>query len=207
MRVFLIHGMGRTTRSMRPLSAALQEAGFRTSIFGYQVRRESFEDIAQSFLHFVTRTLSEDEFDGAEYAIVGHSLGNIITRHISAELPSGWQRFIMLAPPNQPAKLAQRLRHHPLFQGLTKSAGQNLGDPSFYAGLPVPAVATLVLAGELGGWGRLLPRGERASDGVVSVEETRLMGAKHRIVPAIHTLIMNHPTVRAEVLQFLQSGS
>lgn len=206
MRVFLIHGMGRTPRSLLPLAGDLEKAGFRTAVFGYQVRRESFEDIAQGFLRFVQNNLRDAETSDGEYAIVGHSLGNIITRHISGALPPGWTRFVMMAPPNRPAYLAQRLRNRLLFQGLTGSAGQNLGDPSFYAELPIPSVATLVFAGDLGAWGRLLPRGERASDGVVSVEETRLEGADHRIVPAVHTLIMNHPRVRAEILQFLGAG-
>lgn len=207
MRVFLIHGMGRSPRSLLPFSRALQDAGHAPLLFGYRVRSASFDAIGQAFLAFVRRTMASEPAAPSPppYAIVGHSLGNVITRHISPALPPGWTRFVMLAPPNQPANLAQKLRHQFVFRHLTGSAGQALGDADFYARLPVPPVATLVFAGALGGWGRLLPRQDTASDGVVSVAETRLAGAFHRVVPALHTFIMDHPTVRSETLRFLQA--
>jgi hypothetical protein len=51
-----------------------------------------------------------------------------------------------------------------------------------------------------------MPRDE-PSDGIVTVAETKLPGmADFATVDASHTWIMNHPEVRAMVLEFLARG-
>jgi len=164
--------------------------------------------LAERFLSHIQSVLQEDyksaRHDASEYAIVGHSLGNIITRHCSARLPPGLCRFAMLAPPNHSPLLAKRLEEHPLFRILTKDAGQRLADDSFYKNLDSPDVPTLIFAGNKGPKRPWLPFKERPSDGVVLVDETRLAGAKLIVLPVLHTFIMNHPVVAKELNRFLK---
>ena len=65
----------------------------------------------------------------------------------------------------------------------------------FAATLPVPEVPVAIFAGDAAG----VP-----GDGLVTVDETRLEGAsEHHIVPAIHTFVMNHPSVIRGAVSFL----
>jgi hypothetical protein len=198
MQVFLVHGMGRTPRSLALLAWRLERAGLRTSHFEYRVREHDLRTIALRFAAHVHGRSS------GEYAVVGHSLGNVVARLAAPDLAPGFARFVMLAPPNRPSRLATLLRDRPLFRALTRDAGQRLSDPSFFEALPVPDVPTLVFAGTGGPRAAWLPFGDAISDGVVGLDETRLAGAEHRQVPAIHTFIMNDAEVTRSILEFVQ---
>lgn len=193
-----MHGMGRSPRSFFLLAARLERAGIHTSRFGYSVLRHDLDAIAGRFAAHV-----RERAEGP-YAIVGHSLGNVIARMASPRLPPGLTRIAMLAPPNRPPRMAAWLAAHPLYRALTRDAGQRLADDAFYASLPVPSVPTLVFAGTQGPRARWLPLGTVASDGVVAVDETHLPGAEHHEVTAIHTLIMNDARVAERIARFLR---
>ncbi len=199
VQAFLVHGMGRSPRSLALLALRLERAGIRTSRFGYSVIAHDLDQIAARFTEHV-----RDRATGP-YAIIGHSLGNVIARMASPRLPPGLSRLAMLAPPNQPPRLATTLQSHLLYRALTRDAGQRLADRAFYDALPVPPVPTLVFAGTVGPRARWLPFGGAPSDGVVAVDETHLPGADHREVASIHTLIMNDARVVSEITAFLRS--
>lgn len=218
MRIFLIHGMGRTPASMWGLSVALRLAGHQPSLFGYSVMFESLERIAERFHRHIEKTLAEDrkehtvdgsaaDFAPAEvpYAVIGHSLGNIITRLTLPQLPPGFQRFIMLAPPNSSPAMARELQDHPLYQAVTRDAGQKLCDDEFYEGLPIPDMPALILAGTRGFDASWHPLGHKVNDAVVALDETRLAGIQVEEVPGIHSFLMNRPDVISRIKEFLSS--
>lgn len=209
MRVFLIHGMGRSSASMALLGRRLRQAGHTTSSFGYLVSRQKIDAIVDAWVAHIERGVADDAAHGAAadeeegFAVVGHSLGNIITRKALPRLP-GLRRFVMLAPPNHPPALARALERSPVFRALTQDAGKKLlDDDNFYAGLPVPTVPTLVIAGDGGPRFARSPWKGAANDGVVSVDECKLDGAEFVVVDAIHTLIMNQRDVTGLVQRFL----
>ena len=214
MRVFLIHGMGRSRASMALLGARLKRAGHLPSSFGYTVSTTSFADIVDHFVDHVGAVLRRDAgpreaspmLSPEPYAIIGHSLGNIITRQGSPRLPAGFCRFVMLAPPNSSPRLARLLSGNPLFRLLAGDPGQRLADPAFYAQLPTPQVPTLILAGDGGPRARWLPFDGAPSDGVVALDETELADVPLKVVPAIHTFIMNHRGATRDIHHFLESG-
>jgi len=195
VQVLLIHGMGRSPRSMAMLGWRLRRAGLGTASFGYDVRRAPLGEIAERFAHF-----TREHAAGGPYAIVSHSLGGVITRLASDDLPDGLAAIAMLAPPNRPPRLAARLAGHAAFRVFTGDAGQRLRDPRFYDALPVPRAPTLVIAGTVG---PRFPFEGQPSDGIVALDETHLPGAEHRVVPAIHTLIMNHGAATEAILAHL----
>jgi len=201
MHVFLIHGMGRSPLSMAPLAWHLRRQGHSTSSFGYSVRARALDAIAEGFLAHVDAGLRARP--GEPYAIVGHSLGNIITRVLTDRLPERLAGFVMLAPPNNSPSLARAFGRRRIYRAFTGDAGQRLGDTAFYAALPRPSAPCLIIAGNR--TTPLLPyRGEAESDGIVSVDETRLEGVRHEVVPAVHSLIMNHPRARQIITGFLE---
>ena len=218
MRVFLIHGMGRTPASMWLLAWRLREAGHRPSLFGYAVSLTPIDEIVSKLRLHVAARLAADEAAGggpaggpsaepAPYAMIGHSLGNLLTRLASPALPAGFSRFVQLAPPNQSPASARLLRDQTIFQAVTQDAGRKLADEEFFATVPVPDVPTLILAGDAGPRQTFLPpfRGE-PNDGVLSVEETRLPGIAHLVLPAIHTFIMNRRDTTRAILAFLDEA-
>lgn len=203
-RVFLIHGMGRSPASLAFLALRLRASGYRVSSFGYSVRSTPLHVIADRFRMHVDGVLKNDPAP-AGYAVVGHSLGNVITRLASPHLADGFLKLAMLAPPNRPPQLARMLGDQAVFKALTGDAGQRLADPAFYEALPVPEVETVIFAGDAAKAIDVLPFDGAAADGVVSVEETRLPQVTHRVFPAWHTFIMNHPEVVTALLEFLDS--
>lgn len=201
MRVFLVHGMGRTRASLLLLRARLARAGLAPVLFGYGVARERWDAIVERFVVAVRDAVDP----GQPYGIVGHSLGNVIARAASPRLPEGLRAIVMLAPPNRPPVLAEKFSRSPIFALFTGEAGKNLASPEFYETLPVPAVPTLVVAGTGGPRASWLPHGDEPTDGVVSVSETRLPGARHHEVPRVHTLIMNDREVARLAADFLRA--
>lgn len=206
MHVVLIHGMGRTPRSMGRLGRRLGEHGHAVSYFGYGVRSTTLDSLAARFARELTSVSRR-----GPYAVIGHSLGNIIYRLAEPSLDRLPVQVVMLAPPNAPSAAARLLSELPvtgaLYRAITGHAGQRLVDVDFYASLSVPRASALVFAGDRGPRGAL-PFAHAPNDGLVAVEETRLPGdhGEHEVVPAIHTFIMNHPRVMRRIEDTLRQA-
>ena len=201
MPVILIHGQGRTPLSMIWLGRRLRRWGHQVHYFGYAPFRQSFDSIVSRFIQTVRAKTA-----GHPYAIVSHSLGGIITRAalpcLAGHLP---EHLVMLAPPNQPAAIARRMRAFPPYRWFTRDCGQRLGDQAFYQSLPRPTIPTTIIAGTRG-WPARLPFFEgRPNDLILAVDETRLEGCQQILVPAAHPLIMNSKQVAQLVLDILQN--
>ena len=200
MHVILIHGMGRTPASMWLLGHRLRRAGYSTSSFGYLVTLESLDAIVERFRLHVEQAV--DRYGAAEYGIVGHSLGGLITRLASPKLPSGFKAFAMLAPPNRSPVIARRLKGNPLFRALTRDVGQRLAGRELFEQAPIPEVPTLVVAGTRGPRSARLPFGGDPNDGVLRLQETHLEGAERFEIEGVHTFLMNRVDVFENLHQF-----
>lgn len=206
MRVFLLHGMGRTPASLALLAWRLRAAGHHPHLFGYTVTLESLDAIRDRFTERVAKIRAADRAAGLSvddgYAAIGHSLGNLITRYASPRLEPGFARFVQMAPPNQSPAIARLLQTNPIFKAITQDAGRRLVDPGFFADLPVPGVPTLVLAGDAG------PQLGKAhldvpNDGILKVAETALDGVPTVVLPCMHTFIMNRRDCTRAILSYL----
>lgn len=186
----LVHGMGRTPLSMLFLAARLRQRGIRSTTFGYFAGHGSFDAIA-------ARLTDKLATQPAGYLAVGHSLGGLLLRKAIADLselarPS---HLFLLGTPNQPSRLAQRLRHRPIYRALTGDAGQFLADEARLGALRDLGLPTTVIAGTAGPIWPNGPFREEPNDGVVSLAETRLAGAELRALPLLHTFLMNSAEV------------
>ncbi|MGB3052045.1 MAG: alpha/beta fold hydrolase [Polyangiales bacterium] len=190
--VVLLHGLGRTRRSLARLDRALQEAGFRTARLDYPSTRKSIQDHAATLAELLDHVPTPKKL-----SFVSHSLGGLIIRQLlryDAPWRSVIDRIVMIAPPNRGASLAGSLDKGGLMRGILGPSYGQIAE-GFGATLPLPEVPVAIFAGDAVG----VP-----GDGLVTVDETRLGGAsEHYVVPAIHTFIMNHPSVIRGVVSFL----
>jgi pimeloyl-ACP methyl ester carboxylesterase len=202
MHVVLIHGQGRTPLSLIWLGQRLRRQKHQVHYFGYAAFAQSFDRIVERFVQTI-RTKTK----GEPYAIVGHSLGGIITRaalpHLADHLP---QHLVMLAPPNRPAAVAKRMCGFRPYRWLTGDCGKKLGSKEFYQTLPRPRVPTTVIAGTRGWPKWISPFGGHRNDLVLRVDETELAGSNHILVHATHPLIMNSQQVAQITLEILNCG-
>lgn len=193
--VVLLHGLGRTRRSLARMDAALVDAGLSTLRLDYPSTRGTIGQHAVTVASVLDRTPIP-----AKLSFVTHSLGGLVVRRLFG-MKGNWRaaacRLVMLAPPNQGASLASRLdKGGALRTVLGPSFGQIA--EGFARTLPLPEVPFSIYAGEVPGL-----RG----DGLLRVDETRLdEAAAHHVVPAIHTFIMNHPQVIRGTTSFLTAS-
>ncbi len=190
--VVVLHGMGRTARSMRPMEEALVAAGFDVLNIGYSSYCCTIPELGEA----VRRELdAKRKPEHLRVHFVGHSLGNIIVRWIVSqpEPPSGVTRLVMLAPPNQGSRMADRFA--PLVGWLLEPIDE----------LRTDSVATVRLLAPLSGLEIGVIAGR--DDSTVRLEETHLAGeTAHVVVKANHTFIMREREVQQLTVEFLRTG-
>ncbi|MFP6899831.1 MAG: hypothetical protein VCA36_02740 [Opitutales bacterium] len=198
--VVLLHGMGRTRVSMLVLSKRFKDAGYQTVNFPYNQASRSLDEISGELIEFM-----QGKVKTPRYHLIAHSLGSVIIRDaFRKEYPPGLGRIVMIAPPNRPAHLAQRLKKNVLYRWLTGESGQKLSEEDFYRDLPVPEAEFGVIAGDKG---QKVTFSE-PNDGLVTVESTKLEGMSDFIVlNHAHTFIMNCKDTFDHCREFLEEGS
>ena len=207
MNIILIHGQGRSPLSMGLLGWRLSRQWYTVHYFGYASYFQMFDDIVARFVRTIRNDIGDEP-----YAIISHSLGGIVARAALPALTENLPRhLVMLAPPNQPARIAKLMRSNAVYRWITWDCGQKLADDDFYANLPIPAVPTTIIAGTkpVGGvWQQtIFGREAEVNDGILSVRETQLADAFEVIsVSSRHGFIMNSKEVADIVMVVLRNG-
>jgi hypothetical protein len=205
--VILIHGLGRTSLSMKRLEWTLERAGYQVVNLRYPSRRFTVEQLAEEYLDKAVAAQSQ----APRIHFVTHSLGGIVLRdYLAGHAMTNLGRAVMLAPPNHGSELADRLKKCAAGRWILGPAGCQLGTGA--AELPErlgPARFPLgVIAADsaLHRWlCRLFPG---PNDGKVSVQSAQLDGmADFLVVPGSHTWIMWRAGVLRQVLGFLEKGN
>lgn len=201
MTVLLVHGLGRTPLSLFGLAAALRRAGHATPFFGYSPTLETLPHIVGRLADRLRRLARA----GRPVGLVGHSLGGLLLRMALPLVPElVVKRLVMLGTPNRPPRLAgHAIRWWP-FRRLARDCGRLLACPETIPALPAPDVPYTLIAGTAGPRGRWSPFGDEPNDGVVAVSEVSIRDDDRPVlVPAWHTLLMNHPAARNVVIDMM----
>lgn len=204
--VVLLHGLGRTWRSMEPLAERLTGAGYRVVNFDYPSRQEPMEELARRLGTEVAACCAE----ASALHFVTHSLGGILVRlFLEGTRPANLGRVVMLSPPNQGSEVVDALGDSALFEAVMGPAGQVLGTgpESLPRRLGAVDFELGVITGNatLDPWFSWLLPGE--DDGKVSVESARVEGMRDFLVlPVSHPFIMADEEVARQVLHFLARG-
>ncbi|WP_437201837.1 esterase/lipase family protein [Planctomicrobium sp. SH664] len=208
--VIVIHGITRSSKSFSTLTDKLAEAGYTVVPFDYPSTRVSIEESA-AYLQQLIESLEGVE----EINLVVHSMGGLVVRtylHLCAETGPDprMRRMVMIGVPNQGARMASLLANTSIFKKVMGEAGQQLadGDGNFVQQLPTPGFEFAIISGATGTERGLNPLVAGDDDGTISVECTRLPGARDFMtVPVLHSFLMSDPTAQESTLRFLQTGS
>lgn len=210
--VVLLHGLMRSASSMSPLAESLRKAGVERPVaFEYASTRRSIAHHATALRYWLEHLPGRPRID-----FVAHSMGNIVVRHLIADLQRDGDpqallprmgKMVMLGPPNQGSDVARQLGRLGLFEVVTGQGGMELGPAwdAFQHRLAVPPIPFMIVAGDLQESWIKNPLVDGPSDLVVGVEEANLEGAEtlHR-VPVLHSFLMNESSVQERVAQFLR---
>lgn len=206
--VVLLHGLNRSSDSLKKMQDSLEAEGYAVWNQTYPSRDKPVAELAEiaiepaltfcrnkgiKIIHFVT-----------------HSLGGILVRYyLQDHQIENLGRIVMLSPPNKGSEIVDRLKTLKLFQFINGPAGQQLGTDEHSVPNQLKPVS-----GEIGviignassdPWFSLLIPGE--DDGKVSVERARLDEMTDFLVVKYgHTFIMQKEAVIKQVKTFLQQG-
>lgn len=209
--VVLLHGLMRTSGSMSSIEKALVAAGHDHPMsLSYASTRRGIGDHAVAL-----REVLEDLPSHTTFSFVGHSMGNIVVRHLVGDLeqdgdPNGLlprcQAMVMLGPPNNGASIARNMAKTGIYGWVTGKGGMELG-PNFEElekKLGTPPFPFAIVAGDLSHQTIQNPLTDGAGDFVVSTEEAALDGAKHfKTVPHLHSYLMDQEEIQQFVVEFL----
>lgn len=206
--VVLLHGLGRSHRSMWVMEYVLARQGYEVINLPYPSTRYPIKDLARAVGEAVEQRCTKPN---QAVHFVTHSLGGIILRaYLSGYPPINIGRIVMLAPPNQGSELADILRDNPLLACLDVPAIAQLGACStcIPSGLGPVYGQVGVITGDKSLnplFSYLIPG---ADDGTVSVKSARVEGMKaFLVVHHSHTFIMHSPEVISQVVHFLEQGT
>lgn len=197
--VVLVHGLGRSAHSFDALAEALDMRGYEVVRFNYASTQGPIAEHARALNRVVARLQGT-----RRVSFVTHSLGGVVLRQALALKPA-WRSAleqgpsVLLAAPNQGSAVARTLADFAPARALFGPALSELADAGAIKRLPSPTPFATVAGTHNPLW---FFAGD--SDGLVSVEESRLAGEAERLeVEAAHTFIMDDPRVIGFVTGFI----
>ena len=208
--MILLHGLARTSGSLRLLADALERAGYVVANIDYPSRAQPVEQLASDAVSAGLEACLAERATAVHF--VTHSLGGILVRFYLAwnELPV-LGRVVMLSPPNRGSEAADRLKDWPLYRWFNGPAGQQLvtgpeGLPGRLGKVDYPVgIITGNRYSVVDSW--LADAFTGPHDGKVSVDRARVEGMTDFLVlPYSHPFIMQQEEVVLQTLHFLRHG-
>ncbi len=207
--VILLHGLARSSRSMKKMARFFQQKGYAAINAGYPSTTLPVEKCAD-YLAQAIHLASSQNFSRIHF--ITHSLGGIVLRYtFRSQVPDNIGKVVMLSPPNHGSEIVDTLGSWKLFQWINGPAGQQL--TTFHDSIPNTLGAAIASTGIITGdrhaffdkWFSSLIKGD--NDGKVSVESARLENMRDfLVVHESHPFIMNAQSVLEQSLYFIQHG-
>lgn len=211
-QIILLHGLGRSPRSMLKINKHLENQGYRVLNIGYSSITNNFNDILDHLIKRITPWVNPHQ----PVHFVGHSFGGILIRGILAK-NLNWTlgRCVMLGSPNQGTAIASFMMSHKFFRYFTpKVTRQLVPDSELIKYLPEPEIETGIIAGNKP-YNILIPvtwfykkaTDNAPGDGVVELSNTQCRNMSDFIVlPLHHSFMMWDSLLIKQVIHFLQNG-
>lgn len=216
--LLILHGLGRTRRSMTPLFKALQNRlpDIEMQQFAYASMINRIDDHARSLAEYIALS-----FGSRPVMFVAHSLGNIVLRRMyrlvkergGLLLPDSSPLFLnarghaMLGPPNQGSLIAKRFNHMPGVSWIMGPSFLQVGAQwdTLRDTLELPPCPTAVIAGDVPSLRKMHPMLPAPNDGLVLVDEARLTPDQEiEVYPILHSLFMYDQRVHESLARHIQ---
>lgn len=208
--VVLIHGLGRSPRSMWVVGMWLKFFGYRVTSIGYPSRSVS---IAEAVEKHIKPQLAELKIEaGSRVHFVTHSLGGIVFRAWAARrdpaFPLG--RAVLLVPPNQGSEIIDFVKPLGWPRWVLGPVVDELGTEPHHTPKalgPLPPGTGVLMGNQstLRLFGHVLGT---EHDGIVSTQGGQVEGQTDFIVlPVNHLTVLFKPAVMRAVRRFLETGS
>lgn len=195
--IVLIHGLMRTSLSMKPLKSYLEQYGYQVYSYSYPSTRYTIKQHGIYLQQFIDELIEQNT--GKKINFITHSLGGLIAREAISRLkPTQLKQvgcLIMLAPPNQGSKLAKlSTTWLPFFTLPIKPLAELSSVQSSYVHrVPIPKIKIAIIAGKY--------------DAKVPPEYARLEGQMEPVITnTTHMFIMNNTKTRELIMSFLKNG-
>lgn len=197
----IVHGLWMHGALYALLGVRLRACGFRPALFSYRSLTLSLDEIGRRLVRFVEAQRP------ARVHFIGHSLGGLVVLNMLAQeraVPVG--RVVLLGSPIAGSEAVEQLQN--------TRAGEALLGKALPAWQPERAAQVMQRA-EVGsiagtvrlGIGSMVLNVSEPSDGVVTVEETRVAGlADHIVMHTSHSGMAVSPHVARQICHFLHHG-
>ncbi len=206
--VVLLHGLGRTSHSLKKMENCLKNTGYDVLNIDYPSRTYNIQTLTEKFIKTAIKSHCKDKTKKIHF--VTHSMGGIIVRYyLQTCQTENIGRMVMLSPPNHGSEVADFLRRSSIVRMMMGPSFEQLGTDisGFVNTLAEPRGETGVIAGRCSlNWinSAIIP-GE--DDGKVSVERSKLKNMKDfLVVNRTHPFIMRADEVIQAVICFLETG-
>jgi triacylglycerol lipase len=206
--IVLLHGLGRSSWSMKRIQRMLEKADYNVANFSYPSRRHTVENLSERYLHKILS--KEVPVSATKIHFVTHSLGGmVLRRYLSHHTIDNLGRVVMMAPPNHGSTLADSLKQHALGRWILGRSGRELGTSS--KDLPQRLGPVDFPLGVIAGDVSLNPLFSRVlkgpNDGKVTVESARIAGmSDFAVVHFSHTWMMWRAETLRYILAFIRDG-
>ncbi|QFU75464.1 alpha/beta hydrolase [Halioglobus maricola] len=207
--VILLHGLFRSSLSLKPMQWFLDRDGYTTVNLSYPSLLHPIPELAEDV---ITNSLRTCHARGAhKINFVTHSLGGILVRQYASVQPiQGMQRAVMLGPPNGGSQVAEYYGSIDFLSAIEPMAIRQLGTGE--ESIPRSLGPVEFELGVIAGGARdstLLPGfPDEPSDGTVSLAEAVVPGMLDFLqMPVTHTFMIWNPKVMHQVGYFLEYGT
>lgn len=205
--VFIIHGYGGLPSKFKPLSDALEAAGFTPVILTYPGLLQGVEQAADH----LTTILNSLPRDMPKISFVAHSMGALVVREALARESAVWQeklslgKAMLIAPANQGSQLAGKISRLPSIGKIAIPGIKDL-NPAQARNTPALNLPYAIIAGIKGDGRGYNPWMSGEDDGLISLDETYLPQADvTRRVKENHWSILRSRTVFDVTIDYLRS--
>ncbi len=218
-QVIIIHGLGRSSWSMKTMSELIEEQGYQVCVVDYPTLRQPLDHTLDSSTQEIERCLAkvttnpEQSTNRQKVHFVGHSLGGLVIRSYLASHPElvdsvEMGEVVFVGTPNQGSDVADFFARSWLLSTLGETAESlTTHNDSFPNQLPQPTYDFGVIAGTAS-YPLFNGLFDEPNDGLVSVKSTKLTGMKDfALVDRKHDRLRRDPYVTELIVNYISTGA
>jgi pimeloyl-ACP methyl ester carboxylesterase len=205
--VVVLHGIARSSDSMKKMVSHLTSHGYDTLNIDYPSTKLSLEELVEH----INREVLSFNFDfNRKIHFVSYSMGGLLVRGLLSKYPpNNLGRVVMLAPPNLGSEATDFWKDKWIYKYIYGPAGQQITTDqsnlkNFFGKIDYELG---IIAGDrsIDPFHSFIIPG--TDDGKVAVERTKVEKMKdHIVIHATHTFIMNNKKALHQTTNFLNKG-